>query len=182
VEDEGSNKDEAPETRARREGLQANIAKFPLVKLNTEVARVHFETLDLKKTLTVVDGVKYYAFRFRTPDEVGDLVWSFLTPGRPHEWYILAAAGTMHGFDTFFYSSLPRDVPGLGKTGRSFIVQELSRSFLKSNSEYIIWFTISDGTQPPPYPVSLNMFVERDQGPSDIFPMLFQEDEEASPR
>jgi len=153
--------------------LQRKVAQLPVATVNTALDSVKFTTLALDDTLTVVDGQNNYAFRFTTPSTPGDLMWAFqLAPGLA-EWYICPASGTMTGFKTFSDKRLPHDVEGIGKKGERFIIQRHYASYLKPDTEYIMWFHFETG-KPAAVRFSLNAVAGEELTVSHLFPVFWE--------
>ncbi len=164
---------ETPESRNVRVALQQKVAELPMVEVNTKIEEVGFETIDLTETLTDVEGKRYFAFRFTTPQNPGDLIWSFRAPKGHVGWYIVPAEGRMNGFRTFYRHTLSQDVPTVGEQGDIVVMQELPTRDLKPNTDYIIWFRLADDVAPI-VPLSLNVLPDHSHSRYlVIFPMLF---------
>jgi hypothetical protein len=160
--------------------LQKKASELPSARVNTALDAVTFETLALGNTLTVVDGRNYYAFRFKTPATPGDLMWSFrLAPGLLY-WYICPVSGSMTGFRNFTNKRLPRDVEGVGKEGEQFVVQRLYATYLKPDTEYIIWFQFETG-KPATVVCSVNVVAGQALTLSHLFPCFWGTSPSAPP-
>ncbi|MCX6348034.1 MAG: hypothetical protein NTV79_00820 [Candidatus Aureabacteria bacterium] len=176
AEEDGS--PEKPAIAKLRQALQGNRESFPVVAVNTNPSGAAFQSLDLAKSLTVVDGKKYYSFRFQVPESGGSLVWSFRVEDGLIAWFIVPAVGRMRGFTRYENQSLPGDSADLGRQGERFILQRLPRADLTPGSEYIIWFQIG-GPYPARVLFSLNIFPATSfLSYLDVFPMLYGQEVE----
>jgi len=116
--EEGNN--ETPEVRKLRIALQEKYAKLPVVKPETRLGNVSYTMIDLSGTPTKVEDENYYAFRFVTPKEEGNLVWSFRPEKGLLQWYIVPEKDRMFGFHTFSRRHLTQDVENVGGKRRAF--------------------------------------------------------------
>lgn len=168
-------KPESDKIRNIRTALQAKYAALPEVPLNTDANGVKFLTVDLKDSLTEIDGLNYFAFRFRTGVKFAPFVWSFKKPTRPTEWFIFPEKGRMEGFDTFYHAYLPQDLEGIGKKDDHFLVQVLGQNYIEKDTGYIMWFRL-DKQEEPKITLSMNMIPDlKSYSFSEVFPMLYGE-------
>ncbi len=166
---------ETPHMRNLRLSLQAKHRELSRVNVNTTLESVMFETVDLSHSMTHVDGNQYYAFKFATPEEGGNMYWAFKSVGGVQSWYIIPVEGQMHGFSNFNRIILPEDIPDVGNKHDLMFIQQLPGRNLRPKDEYIMWFRMHDALKPE-VTLSLNIFPEseRHSFPA-IFPMLFRE-------
>lgn len=170
--------EEAPESEwigKVRIAIQEKFAKLPEVKANVGEGGVKFTTMDLRDSLTEVDGEHYYAFRFQAPAEGGDLVWSFKSTPVLSHFYIFAENERMQGFTGFQSRYLPEDTENVGSKGDRFIIQKLVHRNMKPGGGYIMWFKAGEGGEPK-LTFSLN-FTTKDSVSvfKKFFPMLYPE-------
>lgn len=135
---------EIASVRAVRNALQAKYKSLPEVKLNAVKEDVKFEIVDMRKSITEIDGSKYCAFRFKTGAKVSQLVWCFRIPPGLQSWYIFPEKGRMEGFNHFNKFVLSDDEKAMGSIGDLCIVQSLTSHYFEADSGYIIWFKIRD--------------------------------------
>ena len=137
---------ESEQEKARRVALQAKYKELPEVKLNRVKEDVKFQIVDMRKSLTEVNGVKYCAFRFKTEDTVSQLTWCYRMPPGIRRWYIIPEKGRMEGFFNFrkFIFNHDDESEGWGSKGDLFAAQSLPSRYFEPNSGYIIWFEILD--------------------------------------
>jgi len=165
--------EETADMQMLREALQKKAGEFPSVAVNTDLKTVSFQTLDLSKTLTIVAGKNYYAFRFKTPDKPGQFIWSCVEPMGTCQWYIVPTRGRMHGFTQFEKRVLQADVQNVGTTGLCLLLQRLPAENFKGNSEYIIWFSFADKVSPK-ITMSVNMLTGENLEYRKVFSVLYQ--------
>ena len=171
----GENRKEIPSSlKALQEVLQSRHDELPEIIVNTKLQEVGFASVSLERTLTQIQGHRYYAFRFTTPDAVGQLVWAFLAEGLGLKaWYIVPASGQMKGFTSYVTHHLPKDVENLGSEGDAFILQRLPGPNLKPNTDYIMWFSL-EAEHKAEVLLSLNVFPETLDIPHRVvFPMIY---------
>ncbi len=165
--------EESDGIRKVRIALQEKFKKLPEVKVNSGKDHVSFAKVDLSGSLTEVDGEKYYAFRFQSLDEEGDLVWAF-RPGKGLvSWYIFTEKERMQGFSTFIDYILPQDVENVGKKGNVFVLQMLNHRNMKPGKGYIMWFKFKEGGEPQ-VTLSLNIVAKNSVSTyKELFPMMY---------
>lgn len=155
--------------------LQQKASQLPEAVVNAKPEKVAYAALALDSTRTAIDGRNCYAFRFKTPETVGALIWSFQRPPGLVRWYICPASGTMNGFRDFREKLLPRDVAGVGKKGDRFFVQKLDGAALKPLTEYILWFEFREGS-PATVRCSVNVVANGGLTLSEVFPWFWEEE------
>lgn len=165
---------ETPEQQKRRIVLQEKYKQFPVVVPNTKLDKVSFTTIDLTPSLTKFEDGNYYAFRFETPKENGDLVWTFKHGKGLMQWYIVPEKGQMFGFRSWMSHHLPHDIPNVGVLGWRFYQQSIGEEDLKPGSGYIMWFQYKEG-HVPELTFSLNILSPKIYSSyADVFPMMYK--------
>ncbi len=155
-----------------RRALQAKYAALPEVKLNAVKEDMKFEIVDMKKSITDIDGSKYCAFRFKTGNNVSQMVWCFRIPPGLQSWYIFSEKGRMEGFNTFDKFVLRNDEEPIGSNGDYGIVQSLTSRHFTPNTGYIMWFKIRDNADSA-INLSINMTPVPDHSRySEVFPWI----------
>jgi len=155
-----------------RRALQAKYESLPVVNLNAVKEDVKFEIVDMKKSITTIEGSKYCAFRFNTGNKVSQLVWCFRKPPGLRSWYIFSEKGRMDGFTDFNMFKLSDDGGGMGSIGDLCCVQSLTSRHFSPNTGYIIWFEIRDNADSA-INLSLNMTPVPDNSRySEVFPSI----------
>jgi hypothetical protein len=86
-------------------------------------------------------------------------------------WYILPRSGSMNGFKKF-YRKRTKGASLLGSGGECCFVQTLSENSLLPNTEYIVWFQISDTCNKLNMCISLNMFGAETASMDQFFQMF----------
>lgn len=165
---------ESEEEKNRRVALQAKYKELPEVKLNRVKEDVKFQIVDMRKTITEVNGAKHCAFRFKTADKVSQLTWCFRFPPGIRRWYIMPEKGRMEGFFHFdrFVFNHDDESEGWGSNGDLFAVQSLPSRYFEPNTGYIIWFEIRDNADSA-INLSLNMLPVPDGSTySAVFPTI----------
>ena len=168
--------------RLRREVFQSKYTELPEINVNTKFQDVGFNSVNLERTIIQIEGYSYYALRFKTPDLVGQLVWSFRVPDSEGAfgWYIVPASGKMQGFTSYMTYRLPEDIKDLGTKGDAFILQRLPGRNLKPNNDYIMWFGFEKRHRAQVL-LSLNVFPETSRiAYRVVFPMFYQETNETT--
>lgn len=155
-----------------RLALQAKYDELPEVKLNAEKKSVNFQFVDMKKTITEIEGAKYCAFRFKTGDKVGNLMWCFRGPVGFQLWCLMPEKKRMEGFRSFRRHRLSEDVEKLGSKGDQIFVQSLNSRYFEPNKGYFIWFKIKTDAGSSTS-LSLNMIPLPDNSSySSLFPFI----------
>jgi hypothetical protein len=143
--------------------LQEHFANFQVLEPNTDIQSVTYTPVAFTNDPLVVGGLLYHAFRFTTPEQPSDLVWSFVLENAAHNrvnFNILAEHGDMQGFTYFHSRKFHNDIPPVGKTGDRVLFQRLDRSFLVPGQSYLIWFQ-SMYRDVPAVTLSLNLLAEK---------------------
>jgi len=162
--------------------LQQSYKKLPIMNLHLTQDPVRFSRLDLASSHTIINNLDFYAFRFKTPDKPGYLIWAFKKNKWKHQWYILPVEGEMQGFKTYAHKVSNKNGEDLYKKNDPFILQTLPAENFKPNAEYIIWFRFD-----PPVTTELT-FALGMSGESEadsakvLFPMLETKVFRTSPR
>ena len=164
--------EENAEVRAVRTAFQAKYDILPEVKLNTVKEDVKFQIVDLRKSITQIDGAKYCAFRFKTGKKVSQLTWCFRRPAGLRSWYIFRQKGRMEGFSYFHNFALSKDDEEMGNKGDLCFVQSLTSDHFDPETGYIMWFKIKSDADAA-INLSLNMTAVEDGARySAVFPAI----------
>ncbi|HSI32937.1 MAG: hypothetical protein ACAI43_06595 [Phycisphaerae bacterium] len=143
--------------------LQSAATLATPVDVATDAEKTAFKKLTLNSA-----GKRIDVIRFRTPaGKAADLSWAFaFPPDSVDVWYILPAQGEMNGFTNFHKIKVDSvnkkyELPAT----HNVIAQRLPAANLKSDTDYLLWFTFKDD-KPHDVHVAIN-FVPTTGGNTD---------------